>query len=180
MNNLKGTRTEANLLAAFAGESQARNKYTYFAEKAKEDGYEQIAKIFEETADNEKAHAEIWYKLLHNGMPTTQVNLQNASADEHFEATEMYTRMAKEAKEEGFDKISSQFALVAEIEKDHEQRYLTLIKNINDNKVFKKDGKIFWICGNCGHIHEATDAPDVCAVCAHPKAYFQQKSENYK
>lgn len=180
MDNLKGTKTEANLLAAFAGESQARNKYTYYASKAKKDGYEQIAALFLETASNEKEHAEIWYKLLHDGIPTTSENLLDAAAGENFEWTEMYATMEKEAREEGFEKIAFLFGEVAKIEKEHEERYRTLLKNVNENKVFKKDGKVYWKCSNCGHIHEGVEAPEICPVCTHPKSYFEVKSESYK
>lgn len=180
MPELKGTKTEANLLAAFAGESQARNKYTYYASKAKKDGYEQIAAIFLETAANEKEHAEIWFKLLHEGMPTTEQNLLDAAAGENFEWTDMYAKMTEDAKAEGFDKIAFLFESVAKIEKEHEERYRALLKNVKDGTVFKKDGKVYWKCSNCGHIHEATSAPEVCPVCAHPKSYFEVKSDSYK
>ncbi len=179
MSNLKGTKTEANLMAAFAGESQARNKYTYYAGKAKKEGYEQIAAFFLETADNEKEHAKIWFKLLHDGMPDTIANLTDAAGGEHGEWTDMYAKMAKEAKEEGFDKIAYLFEAVAKIEKEHEERYLALLKNIEDGKVFAKDSKVRWQCANCGHIHESDKAPEVCPVCNHPKAYFQVKANNY-
>lgn len=180
MPELKGTKTEANLLAAFAGESQARNKYTYYASKAKKDGYEQIASIFLETAANEKEHAEIWFKLLHEGIPTTEANLLDAAAGENFEWTDMYAKMAVDAKEEGFEKIALLFEEVAKIEKAHEERYRALLKNVKDGTVFKKDSKVFWKCSNCGHIHEATDAPEICPVCTHPKSYFEVESDNYK
>lgn len=179
MKDLKGTKTQANLLAAFAGESQARNKYTYYASKAKKEGLEQIAALFTETANNEKEHAKIWFKLLHDGMPDTLTNLEDAAAGEHFEWTDMYANMAKEATEEGFEKIAFLFESVAKIEKDHEERYLALLKTVKDNTVFKKSEKIVWICSNCGHIHESTDAPELCPVCDHPKAYFMQRAENY-
>lgn len=180
MEDLKGTKTEANLMAAFAGESQARNKYTYYASQAKKDGYVQIASFFEETAENEKEHAKIWFKLLHNGaVPDTAVNLKDAANGEHFEWTDMYAKMAKEAKEEGFDKIAYLFEAVGKIEKEHEERYLALLKNINENQVFKKDEKQVWQCVNCGHIHEGTDAPGVCPVCNHPQSYFQITAKNY-
>ena len=179
MKDLKGTRTEANLMAAFAGESQARNKYTYYASKAKKEGYEQIAKLFLETADNEKEHAKIWFKLLHGGMPDTMTNLKDAAAGENFEWTDMYARMAEEAKEEGFDEISKLFAEVAKIEKEHEERYLALLANVENKTVFKKSEKVVWKCSNCGYIHEGDEAPSVCPVCAHPQAFFEIKAENY-
>ena len=177
--NLKGSRTEANLMAAFAGESQARNKYTYYASRAKKDGYEQIAKLFLETADNEKEHAKIWFKLLHDGMPDTMTNLEDAAAGENFEWTDMYARMAKEAKEEGFDTIALLFSKVADIEKEHEERYRALLANIKNGEVFKKPTKQVWQCANCGHIHEGDVAPEMCPVCAHPQAYFQILAKNY-
>lgn len=179
MKDLKGTRTEANLMAAFAGESQARNKYTYYASKAKKEGYEQIAKLFLETADNEKEHAKIWFKLLHGGMPDTMTNLKDAAAGENFEWTDMYARMAEEAKEEGFEEISKLFAEVAKIEKEHEERYLALLANVENKTVFKKSEKVVWKCSNCGYIHEGDEAPSVCPVCAHPQAFFEIKAENY-
>ncbi len=180
MNNLKGTKTEANLMAAFAGESQARNKYTYYASKAKKDGYEQIAAIFTETANNEKEHAKIWFKLLHDGaVPDTLTNLADAAAGENYEWTDMYANMAKDAREEGFEKIAILFDMVGKIEKEHEERYLALKSNIENSRVFEKDGKIFWQCANCGHIHEGTKAPQKCPVCDHPQAYFQQLAKNY-
>ena len=178
--NLKGTKTEANLMTAFAGESQARNKYTYYASKAKKDGYEQIAAIFTETANNEKEHAKIWFKLLHDGaVPDTLTNLADAAAGENYEWTDMYANMAKEAREEGFEKIAILFDMVGKIEKEHEERYLALKANIENSRVFEKDGKIFWQCANCGHIHEGTKAPQKCPVCDHPQAYFQQLAKNY-
>ncbi len=177
---LKGSRTEANLMTAFAGESQARNKYTYYASKAKKDGYVQIAQIFEETANNEKEHAKIWFKLLHDGgVPTTVENLKDAAAGENYEWTEMYAEFAKVAKEEGFDHIAALFEMVAKIEKDHEERYKKLLANIEGGLVFSRDGDIMWICSNCGHVHIGKEAPEICPVCAHPKAYFMMKSENY-
>ena len=177
---LKGSRTEANLMAAFAGESQARNKYTYYASKAKKDGYVQIGKIFEETADNEKEHAKIWFKLLHGGeMPDTLDNLKDAAAGENYEWTDMYTKFAKEAKEEGFDRIAYLFEAVGKIEKEHEERYRKLIANVEGGLVFSKDGDVIWQCSNCGHIVVGKKAPEVCPVCAHPKSYFQVKAENY-
>lgn len=177
---LKGSRTEANLMAAFAGESQARNKYTYYASKAKKDGYVQIGKIFEETADNEKEHAKIWFKLLHGGeMPDTLDNLKDAAACENYEWTDMYAKFAKEAKEEGFDRIAYLFEAVGKIEKEHEERYRKLIANVEGGLVFSKDGDVIWQCSNCGHIVVGKKAPEVCPVCAHPKSYFQVKAENY-
>ncbi len=178
---IKGTQTENNLLAAFAGESQARNKYTYYASKAKKEGFEQIAQIFEETANNEKEHAKIWFKLLHEGdVPTTFDNLKDAAAGENFEWTDMYAGFAKTAKEEGFNHIAFLFESVGKIEKEHEERYRTLISNLESNKVFVKDGEVVWQCQNCGHIHSGTNAPNVCPVCMHPQAYFAVKAENYK
>ncbi len=180
MANLKGTKTEANLMAAFAGESQARNKYTYYSSKARQEGYEQIAAIFEETANNEKEHAKMWFKLLHNGdVPTTADNLKDAASGENGEWTDMYARMAKEAKEEGFDKIAYLFEAVGKIEKEHEERYLALLKNVEDGTVFAKKEKVVWICGNCGHIHVGEKAPEKCPVCDHPKAYFSMRVINY-
>ena len=177
---LKGSRTEANLMTAFAGESQARNKYTYYASKAKKDGYVQIAQIFEETANNEKEHAKIWFKLLHDGgIPTTVENLKDAAAGENYEWTEMYADFAKVAKEEGFDHIAALFEMVAKIEKEHEERYKKLLANIEGGLVFSRDGDMMWICSNCGHVHIGKEAPEVCPVCAHPKAYFMMKAENY-
>ena len=179
MPNLKGTKTEANLMAAFAGESQARNKYTYYASKAKKDGYEQIAAIFTETAENEKEHAKIWFKLLHDGVPSTTDNLLDAAAGENYEWTEMYAQFAKEAKEEGFDHIAYLFEEVGKIEKEHEERYRKLLSNIEGGLVFSRDGDTIWQCRNCGHIHIGKEAPEVCPVCSHPKSYFCIKAENY-
>ena len=177
---LKGSQTEKNLMAAFAGESQARNKYTYFASKAKKDGYEQIAAIFEETANNEKEHAKMWFKLLNGGeVPSTEENLKAAAEGENYEWTDMYDRMAKEAKEEGFDKIAFLFEAVGKIEKEHEARYLKLLKNIEDGIVFSSDDERIWKCRNCGHIVIGKYAPEVCPVCSHPKSYFEIKAENY-
>ena len=175
---LKGSKTEKNLMEAFAGESQARNKYTYFASKAKKEGYEQIAALFLETADNEKEHAKIWFKLL-NGIGTTAENLKSAAAGENEEWTEMYARMAKEAKEEGFDDIAKLFEGVLAIEREHEERYLALLKNVEDKTVFKKNTKVVWICRNCGHIVDSAEAPEKCPVCDHPQAYFQLRAINY-
>ncbi len=177
--NLKGTKTEQNLMTAFAGESQARNKYTYYASKAKKDGFVQIANIFEETANNEKEHAKLWYKLLHNGIGSTAENLLDAALGENYEWTDMYAQFAKEAKEEGFDAIAKLFEGVAEIEKEHEARYRALLENIKAGKVFEKDGEIVWQCANCGHLHKGTTAPDICPVCAHPQAYFHEQAKNY-
>ncbi|MBR4261483.1 MAG: rubrerythrin family protein [Clostridia bacterium] len=180
MPDLKGTKTEKNLMDAFAGESQARNKYTYYASKAKKEGYEQIAAIFQETADNEKEHAKIWFKLLHDGeVPTTTQNLSDAAAGENYEWTDMYDRMAKEAKEEGFDHIAYLFEAVGRIEKEHEERYKKLLENIEGGLVFSKDGDAIWKCRNCGHIVIGKQAPEVCPVCNHPKSYFEVKAENY-
>lgn len=179
MANLKGTKTEANLMAAFAGESQARNKYTYYASKAKKDGYEQIAQLFLETANNEKEHAKIWFKLLHDGIPSTVENLKDAADGENYEWTDMYATFAKEAREEGFDDIAFLFEQVGEIEKEHEARYRKLLANIESGLVFSRDGDMIWQCSNCGHIVVGKQAPEVCPVCAHPQAYFQIKAENY-
>ena len=180
MSNLKGTKTEANLMTAFAGESQARNKYTYYASKAKKDGFEQIAALFTETANNEKEHAKIWFKLLHGGsVADTMTNLKDAAEGENYEWTDMYKTFAEEAKAEGFDHIAFLFEEVAKIEKEHEERYRKLLANIEEGVVFSKDGDMAWICRNCGHIHVGQKAPEVCPVCAHPKAYFEVRAENY-
>ena len=180
MKELKGTKTEKNLQEAFAGESMARNKYTYFASKAKKDGYVQIAAIFEETAGNEKEHAKMWYKLLNGGkVSDTATNLEDAANGENFEWTDMYDRMAKEADEEGFPEIAEKFRAVGEIEKHHEERYRKLLQNINDKIVFSRDGDVIWQCANCGHIVIGKDAPEICPVCDHPQSYFQIKAENY-
>ncbi len=176
---LKGSKTEANLWAAFAGESQARNKYTYYASRARKDGYVQVAKIFEETAGNEKEHAKIWFKLLHDGIQDTMTNLKDAAAGENYEWTDMYATFAKEAREEGFDHIAYLFEEVGKIEKEHEERYKKLLKNIEEHAVFSKEGEVAWICSNCGHIHYGPNAPEVCPVCAHPQAYFELRAENY-
>ena len=177
---LKGSKTEKNLIEAFAGESQARNKYTYFASKAKKEGYEQIAAIFQETADNEKEHAKMWFKLLQGGeILSTAENLKAAAEGENYEWTDMYDRMSKEAKEEGFDHIAFLFAEVAKIEKEHEERYKKLLENVEGGLVFSKDGDRIWKCRNCGHIVIGKAAPELCPVCAHPKAYFEIKAENY-
>jgi rubrerythrin len=178
MKSLKGTKTAKNLADAFAGESQARNKYTFFASKAKSEGFVQIANFFAETAGNEKEHAELWYKLL-NGIGSTTDNLANAAGGEKFEWTDMYPRMAKEAKEEGFDKIADMFEGVAAIEKTHEARYNALLENVNTDKVFSKGADIVWICSNCGHQHSGKDAPEICPVCAHAKAYFEMYTKAY-
>ncbi len=178
--DLKGSKTEKNLKEAFAGESQARNKYTYYAAKAKKDGYVQISKFFEETANNEKEHAKIWFKLLMGGaVPSTVQNLEDAVNGENFEWTDMYAKFAKEAKEEGFDDIALLFEKVAEIEKEHEERYRALLANIQNGKVFKKEEDVIWECANCGHIHTGKTAPDICPVCAHPQSYFMVKAKNY-
>ena len=178
--DLKGSKTEKNLMDAFAGESQARNKYTYYASKAKKEGYEQIAAIFQETADNEKEHAKIWFKLLEGGniKPTTE-NLKAAADGENFEWTDMYDRMAKEAKEEGFDKIAYLFEAVGKIEKEHEERYRKLLENVEEGKVFEAGSVKIWKCRNCGHICIGKEAPAVCPVCNHPQSYFEIKAENY-
>ena len=177
---LKGSKTEANLMAAFAGESQARNKYTYYASKAKKDGYEQIAAIFEETANNEKEHAKMWFKELHGGdIPTTTDNLKDAADGENYEWTDMYEEFAKVAEEEGFTAIAVKFRQVAAIEKHHEERYRKLLKNIEDEVVFSKDEDKIWICRNCGHVVIGKKAPGVCPVCAHPQSFFEVKAENY-
>ncbi len=178
MKELKGTRTEANLMAAFAGESQARNKYTYFASKAKKEGYEQIAALFTETANNEKEHAKIWFKLL-DGIGTTAENLKAAAEGENYEWTDMYAEFAKVAKEEGFDHIAYLFEAVGKIEKEHEERYRKLLENVEGGLVFSRDNDMIWQCSNCGHIHVGKAAPEMCPVCSHPKAYFQLVSKNY-
>jgi rubrerythrin len=180
MANLKGTKTEKNLMEAFAGESQARNKYTYFAGKAKKEGYEQIASIFEETAGNEKEHAKLWFKLLCGGeIASTAENLKAAADGENEEWTKMYKRMAEEAKQEGFDDIAFLFEKVGNIEKEHEERYRKLAKNIEDGSVFAKKQKSVWICRNCGHIVDSENAPSKCPVCAHPQAYFELRAVNF-
>lgn len=176
----RGTKTEKNLQEAFAGESMARNKYTYFASKAKKDGFVQMAAIFEETANNEKEHAKMWYKLLNGGsISDTEHNLEDAANGENYEWTDMYDRMAREAREEGFEEIARKFEGVAAIEREHEERYRKLLKNLRDRKVFSKDGEAVWQCANCGHIVIGIQAPDVCPVCDHPQAYFQVRAENY-
>lgn len=178
MKELKGTKTEKNLLEAFAGESQARNKYTYFASVAKKEGYEQIAALFLETADNEKEHAKIWLKKL-NGLGNTIDNLRAAASGENGEWTSMYPKMAADARAEGFEDIAVLFEGVAKIEQEHEQRYQQLLENIKSGAVFAKDGKVYWKCRNCGHIHEGPEAPGVCPVCDHPQAYFEVQEKNY-
>ena len=180
MSDLKGTKTEKNLMDAFAGESQARNKYTYYGSKAKKEGYEQIAALFLETAENEKEHAKIWFKLLHDeDVPDTLTNLEDAANGEHYEWTDMYAKFAKEAKEEGFDKIAYLFEKVGQIEKEHEERYRKLLANIKNDEVFEKETPATWKCRNCGDVAEGESAPKVCPVCAHPLAYFEIKAENY-
>ena len=180
MNELKGTKTEKNLQEAFAGESQARNKYTYFASKARKEGYEQIADIFEETARNEKEHAKLWFKYLEGGdIKDTASNLAAAAAGENFEWTDMYDRMAKEADEEGFKEIAAKFRMVGAIEKAHEERYRKLLSNVESETVFSKDGDCIWQCANCGHIAIGKKAPKMCPVCNHPQSFFQIKAENY-
>ena len=180
MPELKGSKTEQNLMTAFAGESQARNKYTYYASQAKKEGYEQISALFLETAENEKEHAKIWFKLLHDGIPDTAANLLDAAEGEYYEWTDMYATFAKEAKEEGFDRIAYLFDAVARIEKEHEERYRDLLKNLNTDAVFIKEDIAMWKCRNCGHIHVGKKAPEKCPVCDHPKAFFEVKSDNYK
>lgn len=180
MKDLKGTKTEANLQAAFAGESMARNKYSYYASQARNEGMQQVAAIFEETAGNEMAHAKIWFKLLHGGMPNTEINLKDAADGENYEWTDMYAGFAKEAKAEGFDEIAKLFEQVGVIEKHHEERYLKLFQNVKDGVIFEKDGEAVWICRNCGHIHYGKKAPGVCPVCDHPQSFFELKGEaNY-
>ena len=177
---LKNSQTEKNLMAAFAGESQARNKYSYYASKAKKDGYEQIAAIFEETANNEKEHAKIWFKELHGGsVPDTLTNLQDAASGENYEWTEMYKEFAETARSEGFDRIAKLFEEVGKIEKHHEERYLKLVGNINDNLVFERGSEVVWICRNCGYVTVSTNAPKTCPVCAHPESFMELKAENY-
>ncbi|MDD3243682.1 MAG: rubrerythrin family protein [Eubacteriales bacterium] len=179
MSNLKGSKTEANLMTAFAGESQARNKYTYYASKARKEGYVQIGDLFEETANNEKEQAKIWFKLLQDGISETTANLADAAAGENYEWTDMYATFAKEARQEGFNDVAALFEGVAKIEKEHEERYRKLLQNIETGEVFERVGKNAWKCSNCGHIYYGEKAPEVCPVCAHPKAYFAIKAENY-
>ena len=177
---LKGSKTEMNLMAAFAGESQARNKYTYYASQAKKEGFVQISNIFLETAENEKEHAKLWFKALHNGsVPLTEQNLLDAADGENYEWTDMYAKFAREAAEEGFEELAALFASVAKIEKSHEERYRQLLNNIKQNKVFQRDQEQVWFCTNCGHIHIGKYAPEKCPTCAHPQAYFQIKATNY-
>lgn len=178
MKDLKGTKTEKNLQAAFAGESQARNKYTFFASVAKKEGYEQFAGIFQETADNEKEHAKIWFKSL-NGIGNTEENLKSAAAGEHYEWTEMYKNFAADAREEGFTELAALFDLVATVEKSHDERYQALLKNLQNGKIFLKDGTTIWRCRNCGFIHVGKNAPEICPLCKHPKAFFEVASTNY-
>ncbi len=178
--DFKGSKTQANLMAAFSGESQARNKYTYYASKAKKEGYEQISAIFTETANNEKEHAKMWFKELHGGaVPSTVDNLLDAAAGENYEWTEMYKEFAEVAHEEGFTRIAELFELVAKIEKEHEERYRKLLENLNDGIVFERSNEVVWFCRNCGHIHVGKTAPDVCPTCDHPRAYFEIRAENY-
>lgn len=178
--DLKGSKTEANLMTAFAGESQARNKYTFYASKAKKDGYEQIAAIFEETANNEKEHAKIWFKQLHDGeVPGTMQNLKDAAAGENYEWTDMYAGFAKTAKEEGFAELAFLFEQVAKIEKEHEERYLKLLKAVEEKTVFEKKEKVVWVCRNCGHVYVGEKALEVCPVCKHPQSYMEMKANNY-
>lgn len=180
MKELKGTKTEKNLMDAFAGESQARNKYTYYASKARKDGYEQIAALFEETAGNEKEHAKLWFKYLNGGeVPSTVENLKDAAAGENYEWTDMYDRMAKEADEEGFKEIAAKFRMVGAIERHHEERYRKLVQNIEEGVVFSRDGDRIWKCRNCGHIVVGKKTPEVCPVCNHPLSYFEINAENY-
>lgn len=176
---LKGSKTEQNLITAFAGESQARNKYSYYASKAKKDGYQQIAELFELTAANEKAHARIWFKLLNGADKDTLENLLDAANGENFEWTDMYATMEREAREEGFDYIADLFKAVGAIEKEHEERFKKLAENIKNGTVFSRDGDRVWICRNCGHVHVGKEAPEMCPTCAHPKAYFELRAENY-
>jgi rubrerythrin len=176
---LKGSKTEQNLMTAFAGEAQAHTKYQYYQSQAKKDGYVQISKFFEETAKNEKEHAKLWFKLLHDGIAETPVNLKDAAAGEHYEWTEMYKEFARVAREEGFDKIAFLFEGVAAIEKNHEERYLALLNNIETGKVFRREGEVVWQCSNCGHIHVGEKAPEICPICSHPKAYFELYTKPY-
>lgn len=179
MKTLKGSKTEQNLLSAFAGESMARNKYSYYASKAKKEGFVQIANIFEETASNEKEHAKMWFKLLHDGVPSTAENLLDAANGENYEWTDMYATFAKEAREEGFEEIANKFELVAAVEREHEERYRKLLANVEGKLVFSREGDAIWQCLNCGHIMVGKDAPEICPVCDHPQSYFQLKAENF-
>ncbi|MBQ2486206.1 MAG: rubrerythrin family protein [Candidatus Methanomethylophilus sp.] len=177
---LKGSKTEANLLAAFAGESQARNKYTYYASQAKKEGYEQVAELFLESAENEREHAKIWFKQLHDGaVPGTIENLKDAASGENYEHTQMYVQFEKDAREEGFDQIANLFKMVGEIEKHHEERFLALLKNLESGAVFEKDQVVVWKCRNCGHLHVGKTAPKVCPVCKHPQSYFEVQAQNW-
>ena len=181
MENYKGTKTEQNLMTAFAGESQARNKYTFYTKKARKDGFEQLAAIFEETANNEKEHAKLWFKELHGGdIPDTTTNLEDAAAGENYEWTDMYKNFAETAREEGFTRLATLFEKVGEIEKEHEKRYLTLLQNIKDERVFKKDGDKIWVCRNCGYVYTGKEALNVCPVCAHPQSFMEVKADNYE
>lgn len=180
MAELKGSKTEQNLMTAFAGESQAHTKYQYYASKAIKDGFVQIGKLFEETAKNEKEHAKIWFKFLHGGeVPDTMTNLADAAAGENYEWTDMYAGFAATAREEGFDEIAAKFALVGEVEKHHEERYLKLAERVEKGEVFSREGVKVWKCRNCGHLHVGPEAPEVCPVCNHPKSYFEQQAVNY-
>lgn len=180
MKELKGTKTEKNLMDAFAGESQARNKYSYYASKARKEGYEQIAAIFEETAQNEKEHAKLWFKYLHGGdVPDTMANLRDAAEGENYEWTDMYERMAAEAEEEGFTQIAARFRAVGAIERHHEERYRRLLQNIEEGIVFSREGDTIWICRNCGHVVIGKKAPGACPVCAHPQSFFEIEARNY-
>lgn len=176
---LQGSKTQANLMAAFAGESQARNKYTFFAAKARQNGYEQIGELFERTADNEKAHAEIWFKLLNGGVGETKANLNAAINGEHYEWSDMYPSYAETARQEGFDHIAALFEMVAKIEQEHEDRFKKLLTNVSDSLVFSKDGEAVWICRNCGHVVVGKQAPLVCPVCSYAQSYFELRAENY-
>ena len=177
---LTGSKTEQNLMTAFAGESQATNKYTYYASQAKKEGYVQISKLFEETAGNEREHAKLWFKELHEGIPCTEKNLVDAAKGENYEWTEMYKGFAETAEAEGFTKIAELFRGVLKIESEHEARYLTLLENLRTEKIFKKPGKVVWHCLNCGHLHEADEAPEMCPVCAHGRAYFEVRTTNWE
>ena len=178
--DLKGTKTEKNLASAFAGESMARTKYTYYSSKAKKEGYEQIAALFLETADNEKEHAKLWFKHLHDGeVPDTLTNLKDAASGEHYEWTDMYAEFARVAREEGFEDIARQFELVGKVEKHHEERYLKLLENLEKGEVFRRGDTFIWKCRNCGHIHVGKAAPEICPTCKHPQSYFEINAENY-
>ena len=180
MKDLKGTKTEQNLMTAFAGEAQARTKYTYYVSQAKKEGYEQLSAIFMETAENEKEHAKLWFKALHGGaIGSTAENLKDAAAGENYEWTDMYKGFAEDARNEGFNELAAAFEMVAKVEKEHEERYLTLLKHLEEGKIFLKDGTVAWKCRNCGHIHIGVSAPALCPVCKHPQAYFEVRAENY-